>query len=199
MTEETTAANGAERPVLPVGFPMGPAFMEGTDETSTTCGIRRGEQLEEVSLHEYRLWGLAFDALPRSELIVRSQTAGVADAAEALDELLSRGLLVEFSDQPGDNRDLLRRFRLLPSGLGFGNTADQPDEFEIGFPGTGKLTAVDFRVYGVWGLSTRPQSIADACLTLAELAELPARSVMDQVAFNLPGLVARGLTYLDVP
>jgi hypothetical protein len=159
--------------------------------------LRRGDNYYDLTEAQYAIWLLGFRALNREELVATGVEEGIAEEARLVRELDREGLFVELRDEPPLNRPLLETHRLLPVGRGLGNSPEQPESFVLApFGGEPRLT-VDVRVYLVWGLSTRPVSVASACHRVAAMFGVDERPVLDQLAVNLPVLLRHGMAVLD--
>lgn len=184
--------------VLPVGFPLGTSHPLGIGEpVEQPQEIRKGESFYNVTAGQYAAWMLALQAADREVLEASCTASGLPNAGELIEDLLEAGLLVAMWDSPLQNLPLLESHRLLPVGLGFGNSLEHQDAFVIGQFGLGPRLTVDLRVYLVWGLSTRPISVAEACREVAATYDVDVEPVLGQLAVNLPLLIRHGAALLD--
>ncbi|HEX6446576.1 MAG TPA: hypothetical protein VF053_15880 [Streptosporangiales bacterium] len=199
--------------IVPAGLMLG-AFHGGdpADEEPEYWHLDIGGYAEQLTALETIVWVTALadpekyaagngtrDAL-RTALRTRPE-APIADPDPAIDDLLNRRVLVEF-DPDGDGiEDFGTRHRLLPLGIGFGNTNDAPESYAIGVSGEPRVS-VDGESYTLWANSHRYPSLWDSCATFAKEAfdeglQPDTRSVLQGFAANIPVLVASEVAVLD--
>jgi hypothetical protein len=206
------------RVIVPVGLSMGPRFryVRPPDPVPECYRIHLYDDLVELSETEAAVWATAFvDAERHAELTVNRASlveflARVPRpeprAAEIVDDLIGRGLLVEF-DTDGDLEDVFRRHRLLPLGQGLGSTADEPHLHRIGFANQPVL-ALPSDTYGLWAFSFLHRNLWEACAHYAAADEqereegedpigLTASGVAREVALNAPMMIATSCAFLD--
>ncbi|TDC38847.1 hypothetical protein [Micromonospora sp. KC213] len=205
------------RVIVPAGLSMGPRYryVRPPDPTPECYEIHLGDDLVELTETEAAVWAAAFvDAerhakldVNRESLIRLLETAPQPEpqAAEIIDNLIGRGLLVEF-DTDGDLEPVFRRHKLLPLGEGLGSTPDEPHLHRIGHSGQPKV-AVPVDVYGLWSFSYRDADLWKACVLYAddtenveegdEPMEQTPTQVAQDLAIYLPLLIAVSCAYLD--
>jgi hypothetical protein len=203
--------------IVPVGLSMGPRYryVRPPDPTPECYEIHLGDDLVELTETEAAVWAAAFVdaerhaklAVNRKSLIQLIQTAPKPEprAAEIVDNLIGRGLLVEF-DPEGDLERVFRRHKLLPLGEGLGSTPEEPHLHRIGHGGQAKI-AVSNTVYIQWSFAYLHANLWDACTFYAddsehvadggEPLELTPASVAREVALNLPMAIATSCALLD--
>ncbi|TDC72875.1 hypothetical protein E1193_26750 [Micromonospora sp. KC606] len=205
------------RVIVPAGLSMGPRYryVRPPDPTPECYEIHLGDDLVELTETEAAVWAAAFvDAerhakleVNRESLIRLLETAPQPEpqAAEIIDNLIGRGLLVEF-DTDGDLEPVFRRHKLLPLGEGLGSTPDEPHLHRIGHAGQPKV-AVPVDVYGLWSFSYRDADLWEACALYADdtenveegdepMEQTPAQVAQD-LGRHLPLLIAVSCAYLD--
>jgi hypothetical protein len=203
--------------IVPVGLSMGPRYryVRPPDPTPECYEIHLGDDLVELTETEAAVWAAAFVdaerhaklAVNRKSLIQLIQTAPKPEprAAEIVENLIGRGLLVEF-DPEGDLDPLFRRHKLLPLGQGLGSTAEEPHLHRIGFANQPVL-ALPNDAYGMWAFSFLHPNLWAACVDLADESEekaegeeilgLTPEGVARDFAVQLPLLVATSCAFLD--
>lgn len=187
------------RPLLSVGYPLGMAVpIESGEPTDQPYELRYGSGYLQLAEVQYQLWLLALSGRKRSDLEVAAQEQGFSQADDVIAGLLRVEALVELEDDPVANAPLFERLRLIPTGIGMGNSVEEPTEFKIGLPGLGAVLAVDLRTYDVWGGSDGRKTIAEVCREAAEqVGGVSPDRFYGQVAVNLPVLLQEGVAYLD--
>lgn len=201
--DPTTSATGdaAERtgrPVLPVGYPLG----MGVPVESGTAGtqpyqLRFGDKYLYLTESAYKLWLVALDGRSKLNLVEACREQGIDQADAIVDGMLDGGPLVELEDDPVANKDLFEHLRLITTGIGMGNSEEQPTEFKIGLPGLGVRVTVDVRAYAVWSGSNGKKSIAQACREAAEEIRVDPSYLVGQAAVNLALFLREGVAYID--
>ncbi|MEV0216798.1 hypothetical protein [Micromonospora sp. NPDC050695] len=206
------------RVIIPAGLSMGPRYryVRPADPTPECYEIHLGDDLVELTETEAAVWAASFvDAerhakleVNRESLIRLLETAPrpEPDAAQLVDDLIGRGLLVEF-DTDGDLEPVFRRHKLLPLGQGLGSTPDEPHLHRVGLANQ-PILALPNSVYGLWSFSFQSNSLWDACDYYAradheELEEgeeplgLTTGGIAREVAVNLPLMISTSCGFLD--
>lgn len=204
--------------IVPAGLSMGPRYryVRPPDPVPECYEVHLGDELVELTETEATVWAAAFVdpehhaklKVNRKTLIHHLQTAPtpVPDAPHLVDDLITRGLLVEF-DPDGDLEPVFRRHKLLPLAQGLGSTPEAPHEHRIGLAGQ-PILSVPNAVYGLWSFSFLLPDLWRACEYYAAADEeelepgeeplgLTAASIAREVAHNLPLLVATNCAFLD--
>lgn len=127
--------------------------------------------------------------------------APIADPDPVIYDLLSRRALVEFDPAGDDIETFGTSHRLLPLGIGFGNTNEEPEQYTIGVSGQPRV-AVDGETYALWANTHRYPNLWESCATFAKEAfdeglQPDTRSVLHGFAANIPALVASEVAVLD--
>lgn len=187
------------RPVLSVGYPLGMSVpIESGEPSDQPYELRYGSGYLQLAEVQYEIWWLARGGRPRSDLEVAAQEQGIPQAADVIAGLLHVEALVELEDDPVANAPLFERIRLIPTGIGMGNSVERPTEFKIGLPELGARIAVDLRTYDVWSGSDGRKTIAEVCREAAQQAGgVDPDHFYGQAAVNLPILLQEGVAYLD--
>ena len=203
--------------IVPVGLSMGPRYryVRPPDPTPECFEVHLGDDLVELTETEAVVWAAAFvDAEQHSKLavnrgsLIRLLTTApkpVHEAESVVDNLLSRGLLLEF-DTEGDLQPAFSRHKLLPLGQGLGSTAEDPHLHRIGFANN-PLIMVPVDIYGLWAFSFRDASLWEACELYADDSEderqndeprhLSASGIAADLATNVPLMIAASCAFLD--
>jgi len=203
--------------IVPTGLSMGPRYryVRPPDPTPACYEIRLGDDLAELNETEAAVWAAAFLypdqhaklEINRTSLIRLLEAAPKPEprAADYIDDLIARGLLVEF-DPNGDLEAVFSHHRLLPLGQGLGSTPEKPHQHRIGHANQ-PILAVSNDVYIQWAFSLVHPDLWTACAFYAgdskhvaaggELVELTPQSLACEVAKNLPLMVATRCAALD--
>ncbi|MDG4799330.1 hypothetical protein [Micromonospora sp. WMMD980] len=205
------------RVIVPVGLSMGPRYryVHPPDPTPECYELHLGDDLVELTETEAAVWAASFiDAerhakleVNRESLIRLLETAPQPEpqAAEIVDHLIQRGLLVEF-DTDGDLEPVFRRHKLFPLGQGLGSTADEPHLHRVGLANQ-PIVAMSNDVYMQWSFSILHSSLWEACVYYADDSEhvadggepldLTPASLATEIAQNIPLLLATSCGFLD--
>jgi len=203
--------------IVPAGLTMGPRYpyVRPPDPTPECYEVHLGDDLVELTETEAAIWAAAFLypdqhaklAVNRESLIRMLETAPKPEpqAAHYVDDLITRGLLVEF-DPDGDLQPVFSRHKLMPLAQGLGSTPDEPHQHRIGLGGEAAV-AVPIQVYTQWSYAFLHPSLWDACVFYADqseeeadgedLLDLTSTGVARDVAINLPMMVVTGCVFLD--
>lgn len=204
--------------LVPAGLSMGPRYryVRPPDPTPECYEIHLGDDLVELTEIEAAVWAAAFvDAERHAKLKVNRQSLihlletapkPVPPARQLVDDLIARGLLVEF-DPDGDLEPVFRRHKLLPLGQGLGSTPEAPHEHRVGLANQ-PILSLPNSVYGLWSFSFHLPNLWEACVYYAAADEeelepgdeplgLTADEIARDVAQNLPLLLATCCAFLD--
>lgn len=199
--------------IVPAGLMLGPFHGGDTpDGQPLYWHLDVGGYAEQLTALETIVWvtaasdaqkhadGKADRNALRSALRARSE-APIPEPDPIIDDLLSRRALVEFDPAGDDIEDFATRHRLLPLGIGFGNTDDAPDEYRIGVTGQPRVS-VNGDVYTLWANTHRYPNMWDSCAAFAKEAfddgqQPDVKSVLHTLAANIPVLVASEIAVLD--
>lgn len=194
--------------IFPIGHQIGPRYRPGGTEIAMR--VRRGASFHELTDRQAAVWRLAHgvaetinDEVPWQRSSVEERLAG---AAEAIDELLALGLLVEVARGAEQSRRFAKSHRLIPLMLGLGNTAHEPHDFGIGFLGQPVLH-VSHLVYDVWQWSTMDDSLWATCENATDVARRAGSTdpeavdtdrLLDGFLGSMHALLITNAAYLDI-
>lgn len=203
--------------IVPAGLSMGPRYryVRPPDPTPECYEVHLGDDLVELTETEAAVWAAAFLypdrhaklSVNRESLVRMLETAPKPEpqAARYVDDLIARGLLVEF-DPDGDLRPVFSRHKLLPLAQGLGSTPDAPHQHRIGI-GDQPLVALPAEMYGLWSFACLHPNLWDACVDFADESEeeadgeetlgLNPEDIARDLATNLPMLIAATCAFLD--
>lgn len=122
-------------------------------------------------------------------------------AAEQVDSLLDRGMLVELDSEADDEalEKFMRTHQVFPTGDGMGNKDDDPDDFHVGH-GSRTYVQVDGRRYMFWAISSAFRTMWDTLNHLDSDPEVGREELMDDargVVRGLPGFIAVQCAFID--
>ncbi len=176
--DETTA----EPLIFPVGHYLGRQFRLQPSGSrgdlgvvEDVCRVRRGANFHSLTGEQAAVWTAACgsakaleDAIPWSRQSMLAATS--SQVGEIVEDLIGRQLLVEVSPGTPSARDFASTHRVVPSMLGLGNSADEPDIFHIGFLNS-PVVAVSHAIYDLWSWSTMDGCLWDACENAYQAAQ----------------------------
>ncbi|SFQ22454.1 hypothetical protein SAMN04489713_124105 [Actinomadura madurae] len=172
--------------------------------------VRIADRSVRLSDEEVAIWRLTHGAadgtesrpLTRTMLDEQARADGHREPDRLIDRLLERGALVEASPGTADAVAFARRHRLRPLMVGFGNTAEEPSSFGVGYADQ-PVVRLPRDLYLVWQWSDLSDLWA-TCERLAGAAAEPDSSpssapegVVTRVLGALHFLLAHHVVYLD--
>lgn len=203
--------------IVPAGLSMGPRYryVRPPDPTPECYEVHLGDDLVELTDIEAAVWAAAFMdpeqhaklKVNRNTLIHRLETAPkpVPQAPHLVDDLIARGLLVEF-DPDGDLEPVFRRHKLLPLAQGLGSTPEAPHEHRLGLANQ-PILSLPAEAYGLWSFSFLHSDLWAACVDFADESDdeadgleamgLTAEAVARDLAVHLPLMIATSTAFLD--
>ncbi len=211
----TIAAMAADETAYPLVFPVGHycgSTAAGADQRHHE--VRRGPEIVALADDMFTVWGLAHSTpdAPQDEpwtwdsIVRQAQRAGVADAADVLDDLVTEGLCVRVRSGAPQAKDFATSYQVHPTMLGLGNSAEHPELYEIGFLGA-PLLQVSRGVFEVWRWAPAVRTLWEVCELYGEMER--QHGVTDPDSINpeyvltgfldtLHGMLSAGAAYLDV-
>lgn len=203
--------------VLPVGHDTGVFPAEDDPEQPDHHQVRRGDELIGLPEPAYAVWSLCHGRAnqhdqpadrrwTRRAVQAIAERDGIGQARTLIRQLTDDDLATEVV--PGSKQGIwvAEAYRIAPTLLGLGNTAEDPGTYTIGRFGTPVLR-VSRNLYEVWRWSPVSHSLWDACQRFAaeervngetDPASANPEMVLAGVLDNLHGLLAGGAAYLDL-
>ena len=201
--------------IFPIGQYVG-AFARVGRPDERSHHVCRGGQIVELTDESFALWGLAHGPLDpiiasstpwtRPELGQYASRAGIAEPARLVADLAERGLLAETPREGPAAQAFAGRHRAVPTMLGLGNTAEDPELFTIGFFESDVL-GVGEGLYELWAWSGADGNLWQVCESAARLAHAaddpdpqttdPGRVLADFLA-SAHALLSASAMYLDL-
>ncbi|MGH3545646.1 MAG: hypothetical protein ACRDPW_06950 [Mycobacteriales bacterium] len=195
--------------VLPVGHYLGQFFTSEQAADPETHEVRLGDEVFELSLAEYAVWGLAHSDLEtlqktkpgRPAIEADAKELGVTDPTVAFTDLLGQGLLTQVMPVGSAVRRFAEQYQVTPLALGLGNTAEQLGTLLLGHPEQPRV-GVGYEVYRVWAFAGHYPSLWDTCVSLAEPTADNQTSTDPAFLLNsffdvLPALLSVSCVYID--
>ena len=171
--------------------------------------VRRGTRHHRLTADEFGVWVLAHGtadigkgAWTVDALIDLAGSAALPGARLAVAALAGAGVLATV-DGPAAARRFAEGHRVHPLLTGIGNTEDQPDRYQLGFPGLPPTAVVDVDTYELWQWGHVSPTLWQACevreKVAAELGEqTTAADLLDASLGDLRVLLANSCAFLDV-
>ncbi|MQA04707.1 MAG: hypothetical protein GEV07_18975 [Streptosporangiales bacterium] len=198
--------------IVPAGLMLGEFHAaDASDEQPEYWHLNVGGYAEQLTALETTVWAAAMadpekqsklkgtrEAL-RLALRTRSE-APISDPEPVIDDLLSRRALAQF-DPTADNLESFgSSHRLLPLGIGLGNTHDDPENYRIAVAGEARVS-VNGDIYALWSNSQHYPNLWESCAAFAKEAfgdgpQPDTNSVLQALAVNIPLLVATEVAIL---
>lgn len=205
--------------IVPAGMMMGEYHRPGSaDETPEHWQINVGGLAERLTLEEMSVWVAAMMHPEKQSRLEGTRAAlhqsldelegpRVAAPDAVIDDLIGRRLLVEIDPVEGDIERFARTHRLLPTGVGMGNTHEDPLAYRIAVGGQPR-TSVDGDIYTLWANTVYFPNIWESCAMFAkemnahttvdpETPQLDATSVARALTASIPVLVGTEAAVLD--
>jgi len=144
MTDRTHA-------VFPIGHYMGERHPERRHV------IRIGLEHRTVTEDEFGVWVLAH-GLPAAggrtwtvgHVLDLAAESGLPPAADMIHTMRGAGLLATLGPADGEALRFARSYRLDPLLVGIGNSEDEPDRYQVGWPGAPAVAVLDASSYELW-------------------------------------------------
>lgn len=197
--------------ILPVGKPLGACFpaVDPPAEEPDFYEVHVGNEVESLSPMEWFVYSGAYaepdqhaDHLVDRDWLIKNLSAEVSASkiSAEIDNLLSRGLLVEANLRGNSAMDVLTDYRLIPTGVGISNAPEDPSLRWIGQHGEG-LLGIPQLSFLIWAFSYRTASMWDCCSMFAadpdSVDGATAEDMGAQIADSLPSIIAMELGYLE--
>jgi hypothetical protein len=178
---------------LAVGLPLGAMH----ENKTVHGGIRVGGELRQIHIDRYVLWAAALQARGLASILSIGPESARDRTERHVQALVDDGLLIHF-ENPRSAVSVLDRHRLLPTGEGLGNQADDEGACFIYGRIPGRQLCVDPVVYNVWGASTTDASLREVVEVVAEAFGRPGDEIAAHVLVNLPAMMRAGVVILDL-
>ena len=197
--------------ILPVGKPLGACFpaADPPAEEPDFYEVHVGDQVESLSPLEWFVYYGAFadpdqhaDHLVDRDWLIKnlSNEISASKISAEIDGLLGRRLLIESNLRGNSAMDVLTGYRLVPTGVGIGNSPEDLELRWIGQHGEAML-GIPKLSFLVWAFSYRTASMWECCDMFAGNPEsvdgATAEDLGAQIADTLPSIVSMELGYLE--
>lgn len=197
--------------ILPVGKPLGACYPQ-TDppaETPEFYEVHLGDGVEQLTDLEWAAFRGAYgqpdqhaDHLVDRDWVIKllSNEVSASKVSAAVDSLLERGLLVEANLRGNTALEVIAGYRLIPTGVGVGNSPEDASLRWIGQQGE-DMIGIPQLSFLVWTFSYRMPSMWHCCASFAENPEAvdgaTAEDMAMQIADSLPLIISTELGYLE--
>lgn len=184
--------------LLPVGQPLGLVHPFDAGDGEPAASVRIGDDIQELSPGEYRIWLMAFGPTDDEDLVRRAEELGVTDAPDVVEAYLELGLFIH-ADPAGPMDALtavLDEHRFTPGGVGIGNSPEEPGTFAVAGPDLEPRVRMNLDVYTLWATSNGA-SILRLCRDMTDDGARDLEAIVRNIAENLPGLIGTGSGFLD--
>jgi len=197
MSETATQAT-PQTTYLAIGIPQGVGFVSERSE-EPLCYVRRGGRSAEMPLAVHEWWLLALDGVGVDAFRdLAAKRHDLDDFSDNLAFMVESRLLLPWTSDVGD----IERFpeiRVVPAGMGAGNSSENPHEFVILSRRDGAPALyVDFIGYVIWSFFDGAISLEQACQATADHLRLPVEDVRKRALTLVPTLMHSGIALLDV-
>jgi len=205
------ASDDAAR-VFPIGLCLG-TFHDVPGTGGRVHRVRAGPDVVPLSDEQFAVWSLAHSApghpadrpWNRQAVLDAARGAGMSDVAGVLDGLLADGLVAAATPGTDEAVGFARRYRLVPTLLGLGNSPEEPRLYSVGLPGQPVVQMASL-VYDLYEWAHLDPDLWTACHGAADTARRvdvddptatdPAR-LLDALLGTLHVLLSPNAVYLD--
>lgn len=194
--------------IVPVGYPTGAHFPAKGETEELEYNVVIGKDLvARPSAEYYQAWQLLFTdgeahrelRFTRDHLIKLIEDAGLEDPAELVDTIEERGLIANFEVDDKSSITFLKKYRLIPQGIGAGNTQADPTMFNIQI-GDRIVVSLMYDLYGLWMGNESWSSMWDRFRNYTKnrpnVPDLDNDRLSYVFAASIPGIVASGAGFL---
>jgi len=183
---------------LAIGLPQG-VLLDSSQSQEPFGNIRRGGETIMVPFAAYQWWSFALGGAEENTLRdLAAKQNEMEDFPDNLAWMVENRLLLPWTGEDGDI-ERFREIRVVPAGVGVGNSWDDPVGFIImsrrGDPPSLRVDIVD---YIIWTFLDGVVTLEQACQATAEHAKVPVEDVHKRALTLVPTLMRSGLALLDV-
>jgi len=196
--QETGATSNSQPTYYAIGLPQG-VLVDSNQSEEPFGNIRRGGKTVMIPFAAYQWWVLALDGVGVDTFRdLAAKQNEMEDFSDNLAWMVESRLLLPWTGENGD----IERFpeiRVLPAGVGVGNSRDDPVGFVIlSRRGDPSGLRVDIVGYIIWMFLDGVVTLEQACQATAEHAKVPVEDVRQRALTLVPTLMRNGLALLDV-
>ena len=184
---------------LAVGIPQGIIWVDEQPEEESLGNVRNGRTTVHFPLDSFEYWIRALDGVTVDTLLeVAAKQDDLDDFADNLAFMVESKLLLPWTGTAKDI-ELFRDLRIIPTGIGVGNSSDEPLKFLICSRNDGQpLVRTDFVSYAIWSYCDGISSLEQACQSASEHFSVPLDEVRQLALALVPALMRYGAALLDV-
>lgn len=198
--------------LFPIGHCFG-TYYESPDPAGHHQRVRVGPDVVRLSDEQFTVWSLTHSAPDRPPdqpwgrraVLDLARTVGMLDAEEVLDGLLSDAMVAAVVPGTDAAVQFARRYRLVPTMVGLGNSAAEPGLYSVGLPGQPVVQMTSI-VYDLYEWAHMDPSLWNACNGAADTSRRveitdptatdPTR-LLDALLACLHTLLSPNAVYLD--
>ena len=181
-----------------IGVPLG-ALVSVSNSKDNVCGIRRGGKYVQMPLQAYESWHRALDGVDAESLReIAARNNDLDDFSDNLAWFVESDLLLPWTGEEGDYRRF-EEIRVIPCGIGAGNSADDPTRFAIlSRRDATPALWVDFLGYTIWSFCDGVNTLDEACQATANHLGISLDDVRRRTLTLLPALMRNGVAFIDL-
>lgn len=206
------ATDDALAPMFPIGHCVG-TYYDLPASGERHHRVRVGPDVVRMSDEQFTLWSLAHSApahppgepWTRRHVLDAAREIGMSGAEEVLDALVADAVVTTVLPGTDEAVFFARRYRLMPTMLGLGNSAADPRLYSVGLPGQ-PIVQMASLVYDLYEWAHMDPDLWTACSGAADTARRveisdptatdPAR-LLDALLGTLHALLSPNAVYLD--
>lgn len=188
---------GTKTIYLAIGLPYG-AIVTPTSG-APRCNLRRGGKFVQMPLQAYELWHQALDGIDRDALReIAARNNDLDDFDDNLAWFKSSQLLLPWTQQEAD-LEYFARIRVIPCGIGAGNSAEHPEAFALlARHDAAPALWVDVVAFTLYGQFDGNATLDEACAATAKRLDYPVDEVRERALTLMPALMRSGLVFIDL-
>lgn len=180
-----------------LGVSMGLTATLNQPRSEMSAAVRLGDTIYNLPLALYKTWWQARRSQARATLEEWAKKDDIEVAPESLDWFREQGLVVPWPVKSGMVPQFLSRHKILPIGIGIGNSAEAPESYEIITQDMRPVAHLGIFPYSVWSYSDGCRSVWEACEYVAHESGSPTEEVNSHMLATLPLLIEANVAYLD--
>jgi hypothetical protein len=181
------------RMLVPIGIPVGNLTIS-PDAAEVIGVIRLAGNVIQIPAGALELWMQCRKKVNESDLRKWAFTNDIRGVVQIIARLQEHELLAPWPI-PSNGHLLLKKYRLVPQGLGLGNRPDRPEAYRIAIGD--EAIYLDMALFMCWSASNYAESLFAAASATAQDLRLDQERVMRHLYDNVPQLLALNLGFLD--
>lgn len=196
--EWAVKASGRFPLVVSVGIPVGTQVIPWeTSASEVRAGIRCGGKYISFPMDHYEVWLYAIGGVRLDRFYAWGRDRGIDDIEQAVTDLVGMRLFWRMSGTLDVDSEQFDRIRVIPRGVGLGNSMPEPHRYAIGDQDFTPTLTVDFVAYNIWTFCDGALSYRAACEATAKHLAMNIADVLARAESLIPALMGNKLAYLD--